>query len=301
MSLSMTAPRTEDTAQRYALTLADGEITGWRWEAPSAPPLLFLHATGFCASAYRQMLSALAGRYEIYALDLRGHGRNSLPTDKARLRSWSIFRDDVRAFLDREKREGWTLAGHSLGAATALMAAEGRNDVAAIKLVEPVAMPRWLSAAAKTPIWPFVAPRMPLVRLASRRRSEWPDRESIMASYERKALFRSWAPGVLADYLADGLTETPEGVRLSCAPGWEAATFAAQGNDFWKAAPERSPRRKAPRQRGPLPGAVSGTWALLSRSMRPQAISRLCKNLRKWRLSSPLNHDGAENVLPHTP
>ncbi len=232
----MTNSNTTSGARRYAVRLEAGEMTGWRFENAGAPPLLFLHATGFCASAYRQMLSPLGGAYDVYALDLRGHGRNSLPADPARLRSWAVFRDDVRAFLDHENREDWTLAGHSLGAAVALLSGEGRRDVAALKLIEPVAMPGWLAKLATTPVWPVFAARMPLVRQAARRRSEWASRQEVVASYGRKALFRDWAPGVLEDYLTDGLAETGSGVRLACAPSWEAATFAAQGNDFWKAA-----------------------------------------------------------------
>ena len=224
-------------ARRFTVRLADGEMSGWRWENTGAAPLLFLHATGFCASAYARMLSSLAGAYDIYALDHRGHGRSKLPAEPGSLRSWAIFRDDVRAFLDQENREGWTLAGHSLGAAVAFLAAEGRRDVAALKLIEPVAMPAWLSSFAKTPLWPAFAARMPLVRQSLRRRSQWASRQEVVASYGRKTLFRDWAPGVLEDYLTDGLaTEGAVGVRLSCAPAWEAATFAAQANDFWKAA-----------------------------------------------------------------
>ncbi len=233
---AMTNSNTTPELRRYAVRLDAGEVTGWRFEKAGAPPLLFLHATGFCASAYRQMLSSLGGAYDIYALDLRGHGRNSLPADPGSLHSWAVFRDDVRAFLDREDRKDWTLAGHSLGAAVALLSAEGRRDVAALKLIEPVAMPVWLSRLAKTPVWPVFAARMPLVRQAARRRSEWASREEVAASYGRKALFRDWAPGVLEDYLTDGLAETASGVGLACAPSWEAATFAAQGNDFWNAA-----------------------------------------------------------------
>lgn len=222
--------------RRFSLRFDTGEFAGWRWTNDGAPPLLFLHATGFCASAYAQMLSALGGAYDVYALDLRGHGRTSLPADPAALRSWAPFRDDVRAFLDCERRDGWVLAGHSLGAATALLAADGRSDVSALKLIEPVAMPAWLSALAKTPVWPVFAGRMNLVRQAARRRSAWSDRDSVISSYSRKALFKSWAPGVLEDYLKDGLVEGDGRVRLACAPEWEAATFAAQANDFWKAA-----------------------------------------------------------------
>ena len=222
--------------RRFAMGLETGELAGWRWKNDGAPPLLFLHATGFCASAYAQMLSALGGAYDVYALDLRGHGRTRLPAEPEALRSWKPYRDDVRAFLDRERRDGWALAGHSLGAATALLAAEGRRDIAALKLIEPVAMPAWLSALAKTPVWPVFAGRMNLVRQAARRRSAWSDRDSVIFSYSRKVLFKSWAPGVLEDYLKDGLMDVAGGVRLACAPEWEAATFAAQANDFWQAA-----------------------------------------------------------------
>jgi pimeloyl-ACP methyl ester carboxylesterase len=222
--------------ERFAFRLADGALHGLRWKNNAKPPLLFCHATGFCASAYKRMLGLLSDRYDVFALDMRGHGRTDLAADPSRLRSWRIYADDVRAFLDNERRAGWTLAGHSFGAAASLMAACGRSDVAALKLIEPVAMPPWFAAAAKSPLWPLLAARIPLVRQAARRRSQWDSRETVAASYARKALFRNWAPGVLADYLEDGLEERDGGVALSCDPRWEAATFAAQANDFWAAA-----------------------------------------------------------------
>lgn len=222
--------------ERLKIDLGDGVITGFHWAAPDKPPLLFLHATGFCASVYRQMLSALAGQFDIYALDLRGHGGNTRPADPARLNSWRPCVDDACAFLDGAGREGWTLAGHSMGAATCILAAQGRKDAAALKLIEPVAMPDWMTFAARTPVWPLMSANIPLVRQAARRRNQWPDRASVIASYARKGLFKAWAPGVLEDYLEDGLAESEAGVRLACNPEWEAATFAAQANDVWAAA-----------------------------------------------------------------
>jgi pimeloyl-ACP methyl ester carboxylesterase len=225
---------------RFSIDLSDGALTGWRWANPQKLPLLFLHATGFCASTYRQMLGGIGGAFDLYALDLRGHGRNGLPAAPNQLRSWRPYVDDVRAFLDLQNRTGWTLSGHSLGAATALMAARGRKDIAALRLIEPVAPAEWLTIMAKTPVWPLMSRRIPLVRMAARRRNEWPDRQSALNSYARKGLFKDWAPGVLEDYLHDGLKDGDGGptgsVTLACHPAWEAATFAAQGNDFWPAA-----------------------------------------------------------------
>jgi hypothetical protein len=40
---------------------------------------------------------------------------------------------------------------------------------------------------------------------------------------------------MIADYLADGLVEGPDGFALACAPEWEASNYAAQSHDPWRA------------------------------------------------------------------
>ncbi len=234
--MSMFEEVSSDGPVRFSLKRSDGVFAGWRWVNEDAPPLLFCHATGFCASAYKQMLQPLSGRFDIFALDMRGHGRTSLPADPGALHSWDIYADDVEGFLNSQARDGWTLSGHSMGGVVVAMAARGRNDVSAIRLIEPVAMPPVTALLARTPIWPFIARRFPLVRGARQRRSVWPSRADVTASYQCKKIFRGWAPGVLEDYLEDGLEEDNSGaVHLSCAPDWEAATFQAHANDFWGA------------------------------------------------------------------
>ncbi|MFQ5562674.1 MAG: alpha/beta fold hydrolase [Parvularculaceae bacterium] len=237
MSVSSVDSSPHQTPERFTVPLDDGVQAGWRWRSPGAPPLLFCHATGFCASTYQRLLAPLAGRFDVYALDLRGHGRTQLPADPKRLRSWSVYARDIAAFLDSRDRESWVLAGHSMGAAASLMAATGRRDVAALALIEPVALPLPLIWIVHSPLWAICKHRFPIVRGALRRRDRWPDRDEACAIYARKPPFARWANGVLEDYLLDGLiTEEGGDVRLACAPSWEAATFAAQANDLWRAA-----------------------------------------------------------------
>lgn len=224
-----------DAPIRWTTVIDGGVIAGWRWGHADKPPLLFCHATGFCASAYKQMLQVLSADFDIFAIDLRGHGRTKLAANPGDLRSWNTYARDIAEFLNLQNRTNWTLSGHSMGAIAATMAARGRTDIAALKLIEPVAMPPLLVLAAKMPIWPFCAQRLPMVRQAARRRAAWPDRTAAEASYTRKKLFSGWADGVLSDYLEDGLCEKAGGVSLACAPRWEAATFAAQANPFWAA------------------------------------------------------------------
>jgi pimeloyl-ACP methyl ester carboxylesterase len=225
------------TAERFTISLADGAIAGWRIRRRGAPRILFCHANGFCASAYKKMLAPLAQRFDVYAIDLRGHGRTTLPADPRALRDWRPYARDITAFLDHPLMEGepWLLGGHSCGAVSASLAAKGRDDVRALVLIEPVATPPHVSVLARTPFWRSFARRLSLARNARARRRFWPDYATVRDSYARKALFQSWAEGVLEDYLEDGLREENGGVGLACAPEWEAASFTAQAHDFWGA------------------------------------------------------------------
>ena len=236
----MTAIVQELARRRVMVAIDGGEMSVLRYGESGAPPLLFAHANGFCASAYRQMFEALGASFDIFGVDLRGFGKTRLPIDPANHRGMEIFADDVSALLAALSKRfaitrKWTLAGHSLGGATAALAAAERSDVAALRLIEPAILPQSWMMLARTPLWRAIAGEMPLVKAARGRRAAWPDRESVKASYARKAFFSTFATGVLDDYLADGLRDSGDGVVLSCPPAWEAATFAGQAHDFWSA------------------------------------------------------------------
>lgn len=227
--------------KRLRIRMSDGEMAILRLGDAGSPPLLFAHANGFCASAYRQMLQALAGQYDVFAVDLRGHGATTLPTDRGPYSGFDIFANDLSALLvelsgciDGQKQ--WIFSGHSLGAVAVMLASVGRKDVRALRLIEPVALPPFWYAIARTPVWPIISKRTPLVKGALKRRALWTSRESVLEQYRRKKFFAGFAPGVLEDYLTDGLADASEGVMLSCAPKWEAETFGAQGHYFWRAA-----------------------------------------------------------------
>lgn len=217
-----------------SFSLPEGEVAGYRTGRPGAPPLLFCHANGFCASAYRQLLVRLAGVYDVFAMDLRGHGATSLHADPAALTDWSLYGRDVSAVIAAAEtrfsiRAPWTLAGHSLGAIAGVLASDGTRPVRRLALIEPVLPAPLFRALSRSPLWPLLAPRIPIFKAALNRRAHWPARADVIARYESKTLFKRFAPGVLDDYLTDGLTPDPDGdgVALACTPGWEAATFMA--------------------------------------------------------------------------
>ena len=213
---------------RDTIDLPGGTLALLRWPAPDRPRLVFAHANGFCASAYTQMLGRLAGRFDIAAMDLRGHGRTTLPADPAAHTGWDIYADDIAAACARMDRPPDLMAGHSMGAASSLMAAARMDAAPRLALVEPVVLPALLYAAYATPLRALIRKRIGLGDLARKRTNGWPDRAAAAARYRDRSTFADWAPGVVEDYLRDGLMETADGVVLACDPQWEAANFEAQ-------------------------------------------------------------------------
>ncbi len=198
--------------------------------------LVFVHANGFNAMTYRTLLAPLSGSLRIWAPDLRGHGSGSLPAEPQGRRNWHDHRDDLVALLDTLDGPPVILAGHSMGGTSALLAAAERPDrVGGLVLFDPVVWSRWVVAAFHLPLLDRLASRIPLVRGALRRRKIFDSREQAMAAYLGRGAFRGWPEMMLADYLSDGLVETPEGFTLACDPAWEASNYAAQSHDPWRA------------------------------------------------------------------
>lgn len=99
-----------------------------------APPLVALHALGEDGSSWDETARRLAGRYQVYAPDLRGHGES----DRCPEYSFELMRDDVLGLLDTLGFGTVTLMGHSMGAVVAyLLAGERPERVSRLVLEEP--------------------------------------------------------------------------------------------------------------------------------------------------------------------
>jgi pimeloyl-ACP methyl ester carboxylesterase len=222
--------------RRRMIRLPDGEMAALEFGDAGRPvDVVFLHANGFNAATYRSVLSPLSLSMRILACDLRGHGASRLPADPEPRRTWSVFRDDLLALMEQLGPTPLVLAGHSMGAVTALLAAERAQDrVKGLVLFEPVILSRLGAAYARLP-WAAGGGwlrRLPLARTAARRRAVFDSPQDAFRSYSGRGAFRTWPETVLADYLSAGLRERGDGrVELACAPAWEAANFAAQAND----------------------------------------------------------------------
>lgn len=217
--------------RRFTLRSAAGETTGIAFGAEGPPDLVFLHATGFNALTYRHLLEPLGGDFRVIALDLRGHGRSTLPADPQSMDTWRIYPRDFLRMLPALIQGGAppVLAGHSMGGATVLTATATKPAIAErLVLLDPVlATFDAVRRAQRIPGLAQRIPRLPIAQGAARRRSEFASKQDAAGAYRGRAIFASWDDRFVHDYVEDGFTDDPHnGVTLSCAPEWEAATFA---------------------------------------------------------------------------
>jgi pimeloyl-ACP methyl ester carboxylesterase len=182
------------------------------------PPVLIVHATGFLAAPYRAMLPHLADRFEVWALDVRGHGDSTVPADGTV--SWQGAARDVAAAVAAIDRGPVGGIGHSMGGASLLTAEVHQpGTIAAAYLFEPIVFPRsWLDAPGPNP----------LAEAARRRRPSFATRSEALHRYAARPPLGWFRADVLASYVDEGFREEADGtVTLKCAPAVEAATFDA--------------------------------------------------------------------------
>ncbi|MEM8616636.1 MAG: alpha/beta hydrolase [Pseudomonadota bacterium] len=233
--------------RRFTFEAPDGDMAALEFGDPADRlAALWLHATGFNAMTYQSILAPLGLRTKVQAVDLRGHGRSTLPT-AVTYKSWKRHRDDVIDFLDREApTKPVVLGGHSMGACVALLVAGARPEkVAGLVLADPVILPPrvYTYAHILPPVLAMINRGSGMARRARKRRQDFKSLEDAKASYEGRGAFKTWRSPFLSDYLIDGLDRIDDNDtdcedqtwRLTCAPKWEAATFAAQRNRPWGA------------------------------------------------------------------
>lgn len=196
------------------------------------------HATGLCAHAYTPLVNLLTQDLRIVGIDDRGHGKTTAPAETSKLKNWEIFIDDLEVFLS-SFQEPVIAMGHSRGAVVSMLLALRRPElVRALVLIDPTILPfsvMWLVYLAKqTGLNRYI----PIAARAAKRNRLWPDRKTIVETYQTKNMFKTWQKGFLEAYIEDGTRETDDGrIRLSCEPAWESKCFSVYPHDLWRYIP----------------------------------------------------------------
>jgi|GEM_PF-3312784 len=83
-------------------------------------PLLIIHGNRDRKEYFSNIIKAFEKYYEVYAIDLRGHGDSDKPESGYSLRA---FQEDIRQFVKKANFDTFNIIGHSLGATLAMKTA----------------------------------------------------------------------------------------------------------------------------------------------------------------------------------
>src|SRR6266567_7107720 len=117
----------EKMAQSQMINLPAGRFHYLSWGAKQneLPAMVLLHGMTSSAKSWVRVGPALADRYRVYALDMRGHGESIKPPRGTYSLRHSA--DDAIAFIEALGLERPVLIGHSWGGATAIVLASGAS------------------------------------------------------------------------------------------------------------------------------------------------------------------------------
>ena len=188
----------------------------------SKPKLHFAHANSYPAGVYRQFFERLNERFDIQALDMHAHNPQYPVTD-----CWPRLVDEYIAELTARYTEPVILVGHSLGGMLSLMVAHARPDlVRCVVMLDAPVVAGWRALVWRTIKLVGKQYDVPPAKFSKRRRNVWPSAATAYEHFASKDIFAAWAPGVLTDYIDNGLAPHPEGVQLRYTREIETAVYA---------------------------------------------------------------------------
>jgi lipase len=244
------------------LETPEGDICWFEWGTRGqGASLLLLHATGFHARLWDQVIAALPQGTHVIAPDHRGHGRSFRP---ATLANWAATADALLPLLDGLGGHPLIGCGHSMGAYILTRLASQRPAAFGhLVLIDPVIMdPAFYEGEAAKPI------PDPAGHPVARRRNSWTSAEEMRARFADRPPYASWDPRILADYCAHGLLPAAdgEGLELACPPALEASVYQnalrTSPHEWlhYLAVPSTVIRAPTGERGGPLDFSLSPTW-----------------------------------------
>ena len=203
-------------------------------------PLLFAHANGFPAGAYRSLLSHLETDCTIYAPELRPlwQSLDDFRQKYSDNQLWRRMAADQIAFIEAHKLAPVTFVGHSMGAVVGLLAAHHKPHLfRRLVMIEPV-----LLKARYTRIMRFMPDSLkgyiPIVKKALGRPNRWPSMQNAFDFHRSKRVFAGFSDSVLWDYIHSGIGPVDKNgeageVGLLFDKNWEALVYGTVPNT-WK-------------------------------------------------------------------
>lgn len=193
--------------------------------AGTGPPLLLLPPNGFCAGFFDPLAQHLRDDFRIIAVDLRGQGLTGTPQDFSSGLTFAEMAADVIAVLDELEIKQCDALGESLGGGVAAIVDALRPGVLlSIMFCEAIAFN--LDSLSTQPNNAPGDGGNFMANIARKRRSVWPDRETVFTSYSSRPPLNRLDPEAIKAYIRWGFVDRDDGqIELACTPEVEAQLF----------------------------------------------------------------------------
>jgi pimeloyl-ACP methyl ester carboxylesterase len=227
------------------------------------PTLFFVHATGFHARVWDQIVARLPATHSV-ALDQRGHGLS----EKKPILHWRVMGEDQAALVEELDLRNIVGVGHSMGAHAMIDAAAAcPGRFRRLVLIDPVVAPPESYAGGGD------LPRLPEGQMhpAAKRRNHFDSVEAMIERLRDRSSFPRFDPQMFRDYCEHGLrpADDGDGFVLACPPEIEASVYMSSrtnGGVYDSARSLEIPvlvlRAMEPRgeMTGPMMFSTSPTW-----------------------------------------
>jgi pimeloyl-ACP methyl ester carboxylesterase len=222
MSIPGVAPEATVDPTLHRIRLNDCELAYYERHPElrgRGPTLLFVHATGFHARVWDQIIARLPRAHSV-ALDQRGHGCS----EKKRISHWRTMGQDQAALVEALDLDEIVGVGHSMGAHAMIDAAAMWPDrFRRLVLIDPtVSAPEAYIDGGDLPRF-----REGAMHPAAKRRNHFDSVEAMIARLKDRSSFPRFAPQIFRDYCEHGLRPAGDGdgYVLACPPEVEASVY----------------------------------------------------------------------------
>jgi pimeloyl-ACP methyl ester carboxylesterase len=194
------------------------ELTCFEWGRRGGQQVLLVHATGFHARCWDRVVALLPEDWQVFAVDMRGHGRSS----KDGPFGWQQFGSDLVALIHQLELSDAIGVGHSMGGHCVVHAClHVPSAFARLVLVDPVIGAPQQYERSTRHAFDSVEDHP-----VARRRSHFADWHEMYERYKDRRPYKLWRDEVFVDYCRYGVLPSAdgEGVDLAC-PGLVEASI----------------------------------------------------------------------------